>query len=1238
MYIKQVIIEGFKSYKDQLISDQFSPKINAVVGANGSGKSNFFHAIRFVLSDIFTNLRQEDRVKLLHEGAGHHVLSSYVEVVFDNSDNRFPVDRDEVRLRRTIGVKKDEYFLDKKHITKAEVMNFLESAGFSRANPYYVVQQGKIMKMSTMKDAERLDLLKEIGGTKVYEERRRESLKIMQENEVRKNQIQEVVDQLDEKLSELDAEREELHRYQQLDKQRRGLEYALYDKELTDARKKLDEIEAQRSSVSKSAGQHQDEVEQASEKIRELQEDLRGAKAALKDSAAQLKSQRERKQELMEAKTAADMEVKDLHERIGMESSSTASAQQELAGLTQQIAKARSDLEHMQGVLKSHEDKENRLLQESAECTRRQQFLYGKQGDNFGSKAEKDAWVMRKIEDAQRLMKKDNSATTSISSQMESLQLQLLQAQQEEEEVQNSALGGSAEIQETEKQLSAIKSKVNGLQNRRRELWREETALGSKCAQLQDELVKKERQLYSTVNYDTNQGLKSCKRAVDEQRVSGVHGALIELLHCDPKLHTAVEVAAGNRLFNYVVEGEEVAAAILQHMKKLPGGKGRVTLMPLANLQRSNVTYPTEFGTDAVPLIKKLKYPEPIKAAVEQIFGKIMICRDLETAQQVSRSTNFDSITLDGDRVDNRGPITGGYNDGRHSKMDAMKSIKDIVELLGTTTKEKKAVAEELQNIDQEVTQCMGEQKQLEVQLMHLRSATDQRRTDDRARQRLLSSTQKQLQSLEKQREDCQRRIEEQKAKVTELQVELGSELLSQLTREEQSELEQLNTRLQLLKEELSQAQTSKLQGQVAVQELEDLLTGNLQQRQQELQDLLVQQDIDSEQRALQQLQSEATDADAALQEAIQTEGQMRGKTDQLKQQTQELKKELEQQLAAKEALEESAREQERKLDTLLSRRTQYSQRQDDVSKKIRELGSLPSDAFEKYKNKGTKDLHRLLKNVGDELKQFSHVNKKALEQYVTFTEQREDLLKRQAELQAGEVKIKELVRALDMRKDEAIERTFKGVAKHFREIFAELAPGGRGELVMQKRVAGNPSEDAADEAEDDMAEEAHEKYSGVKVRISFGMGEVQTMQQLSGGQKTMVALTLIFAIQRCDPAPFYLFDEIDAALDSQYRTTVARMLEKQMEDARNPAQFIITTFHPQIVNVCDKIYGVSHSNRISRVDIITRDEALAFLASEEVREGAVAEDEGEEEEDGAGPPDAMEVDGGEGQQAIMVE
>jgi structural maintenance of chromosome 3 (chondroitin sulfate proteoglycan 6) len=143
--------------------------------------------------------------------------------------------------------------------------------------------------------------------------------------------------------------------------------------------------------------------------------------------------------------------------------------------------------------------------------------------------------------------------------------------------------------------------------------------------------------------------------------------------------------------------------------------------------------------------------------------------------------------------------------------------------------------------------------------------------------------------------------------------------------------------------------------------------------------------------------------------------------------------------------------------------------------------------------------------------------------------------------------KIRELISVLDQRKDESIERTFKGVAKFFKEAFSELVPGGHGSLVMMtKRRADEAEDEDADEdrAPDGDNEGRREKYVGVKVKVSFtGQGETQSMKQLSGGQKTVVALTLIFAIQRCDPAPFYLFDEIDAALDPQYRTTVGSIL-----------------------------------------------------------------------------------------------
>jgi structural maintenance of chromosome 3 (chondroitin sulfate proteoglycan 6) len=247
MHIKQVIVEGFKTYREQTVVD-FDEGLNCIVGANGSGKSNLFHAIRFVLSDVFGTLRAEERQRLLHEGAGHAVMSAYVEIVFDNTDGRFPVDREEVRLRRNIGLKKDEYYLDKKHVTKTEVVNLLESAGFSRTNPYYVVQQGKIMKMATMKDDERLDLLKEIGGTSVYEEKRKESLKGLEETKPKRDQIQESVEFHRGTSRRVGClRRMSCKSTFDLDKTRRSLEYTIYENELSEARGKLDDIEQQRA-------------------------------------------------------------------------------------------------------------------------------------------------------------------------------------------------------------------------------------------------------------------------------------------------------------------------------------------------------------------------------------------------------------------------------------------------------------------------------------------------------------------------------------------------------------------------------------------------------------------------------------------------------------------------------------------------------------------------------------------------------------------------------------------------------------------------------------------------------------------------------------------------------------------------------------------------------------------------------------------------------------------------------
>lgn len=235
------------------------------------------------------------------------------------------------------------------------------------------------------------------------------------------------------------------------------------------------------------------------------------------------------------------------------------------------------------------------------------------------------------------------------------------------------------------------------------------------------------------------------------------------------------------------------------------------------------------------------------------------------------------------------------------------------------------------------------------------------------------------------------------------------------------------------------------------------------------------------------------------------------------------------------------------------------------------------------------------MKKVNTSLKRFSHVNKKAFEQYSNFTRQRETLTKRREELNTSQASIRELIDNLDQRKDEAIERTFKQVSKGFAQVFEKLVPAGRGRLIIQRKSDRQAA--AGDESEDEAAANGVENYTGVGIAVSFNSkhDEQQRIQQLSGGQKSLCALALVFAIQQCDPAPFYLFDEIDANLDAQYRTAVAALLQQISQTG----QFICTTFRPEMVLVAEKCYGVAYGNKTSSIDVVDREDALKFIEGE---------------------------------------
>ncbi|XP_056168942.1 structural maintenance of chromosomes protein 3 [Syzygium oleosum] len=1195
MYIKQVVIEGFKSYREQVATSTFSPKVNCVVGANGSGKSNFFHAIRFVLSDIFQNLRSEDRHALLHEGAGHQVLSAFVEIVFDNSDNRIPVDKEEVRLRRTVGLKKDEYYLDGKHITKTEVMNLLESAGFSRSNPYYVVQQGKIASLTLMKDSERLDLLKEIGGTRVYEERRRESKKIMQETGNKRKQIIQVVQYLDERLKELDEEKEELRKYQQLDKQRKSLEYTIYDKELQDARQKLAEIEEARSKVSDTSIKSYNSSLDAREKSKELDEKLKELTKAVHGLSKEREAAEQRRTEAVKKQTELELDVKDLQEKISGIIRAKEGAAKQLEILQKEIEDSTKELTAITPLYNTQVDEEQNITKGIMELEKKLSMLYQKQGraTQFSSKAARDKWLQKEIDDLERVLSINSTQEQKLQKEIDQLKAESSEQDVYIENRKTEIAKLESLIPETSGRLRDYKAQRNKLQDERKSLWDKESELSTQIDRWKAEVDKAEKNLDHATPGDVRRGLNSVRKICREYQMSGVYGPIIELLDCDEKFYTAVEVTAGNSLFHVVVENDEISTRIIRHLNSLKGG--RVTFIPLNRVKPPNVNYPQ--SSDVIPLLKKLKFLPNYTPAFAQVFARTVICRDLDVATRVARNDGLDCITLEGDQVSKKGGMTGGFYDYRRSRLKFMNIIRQNTKSINMKEEELKNIKEELQKKDQEITELVSEQQKVDAELVHVKSELEQLKLDisNAKKQKMLNTkaTENKMKSLV----DVRTQIDQLKASMATKRDEMRTELIDHLSPEEKKYLSELNPKIKFEKEQLIACKTDRIETETRKAELETNLATNLKRRKQEYEAIISSSETDLHENEAESKWQELKDAESLVIDATQRLEGINRSIEETNKQIKKMKDEMAKLKALEDNYEKTLQDETKELEQLFSRRNALIAKQDEYSKKIRNLGPLSSDAFETYRRRSIKELQKMLHRCNEQLQQFSHVNKKALDQYVNFTEQREELEKRQRELDAGDEKISELISVLDQRKDESIERTFKGVARHFREVFSELVQGGHGHLVMMKKKDGDQADDDQDEdgpREADL-EGRVEKYIGVKVKVSFtGQGETQSMKQLSGGQKTVVALALIFAIQRCDPAPFYLFDEIDAALDPQYRTAVGNMIRRLADTSST--QFITTTFRPELVKVADQIYGVTHKNRVSRVNLVSKDDALDFI------------------------------------------
>ena len=1095
-------------------------------------------------------------------------------------------------------------------------------------------------------------MLKEVAGTTVYDEKKAESLAKMQENTISIEKIQEILSDIHERLEELQSEKEELTNYQKLDRERRALEYTLYDKELRKARQSLDSIEHDRADHVQVISEYHQAAKETHDAIQDVESTLKAKSNVLRRNKMALEGLEQDSRAAMMTVTKLQLEIKEGKMMLDNLQEQSKANQSELVRVEKEIAEAQTKLAQIvepayDQAVKDLQDLTDRRDQGKSQI----EALYAKQGrgKQFSTVEERDAYLQDSIQELQATKQAKEEQLGRQQDSLSNLRRAIQKEAQEMDKLAQELTEKENALQGMLKTIDQKKKERLEVVDRRKQDQRRTEELREQVREVRETFHRATSNFRKVMPRATAMGVEALKSIVEKERLTEdqYFGMLMDNFTLkDDKFQSAVEVAAQNSLFHVVVDTDDTAALL---MKRLEEGKlGRVTFLPLNQLVVDPVHYPT--SSDVRPLLEYcLDYDRKVERAIQHVFGKKLLARTSEAAAQWSATAKMDAITLDGDLCSRKGAMTGGYVDVNKSRLRAYSEKKETEQTLRSIEREYQTVSRQTQQADQDATNIMSELQRLESKHAEVRSRVSEKQTNMERLTVRQQNQKNQCTKLEKETIPVlEKEVAAVQADISRLEEELGTELVETLSAADRKLISDLKREQAELNPQI-EAQTENVdKAGVERQTLTSLLNDNLLKRRRELTEASTSEAggtrrqsrgsvssaaVQEEQKLFLEEQERELDQATRIKEDLESRlEKARDDVQKLQESLVQAKNELEQLKTVDMKNRSNLEGANDKAERLLNKRSMCISKRETYMRKIAELGSLPPPAeLEKFSSKSIHELMKALESVNKTLKKYSHVNKKAFDQYVSFNEQRDQLLARKQNLDKEAKKVNELVESLDQQKDEAINRTFRGVSMHFKQVFSELVPLGAGELIMRTAIEDEENDDDAEDeiaGTEDSDEEPSPKrkkssidsnnpdvslYRGIGIKVRFSkVGENYIMSQLSGGQKALVAMALIFAIQRCDPAPFYFFDELDQALDSTYRSAVARMIRKQAHakptPETTPPQFIVSTFRPELVETADKWYGISLQSKVSQVHAMPKKEALKFIANLMNDEEAVGE------------------------------
>ena len=1165
MYLKSIEVQGFKSFANKIVF-QFHNGITGIVGPNGSGKSNVADAVRWVLG--------EQRVKELRGGSMQDIIfagtenrkplgSAYVAITLDNSDHQLPISYDEVTVaRRLYRSGESEYLINGVACRLKDVNELFYDTGIGKEG-YSIIGQGQIEKILNGKPEERRELFDEAAGIVKYKRRKLTAQKKLESEQQNLVRVNDILAELTRQLGPLERQAETAKIYLKKKEELKAYDVNMFLIEFHSIKENLASIQEKLKIAEDDLENTKKEYEKAREEYDVLERELEILGRELQEKQEQITQKRLYAQQ-MEGQIAL------LKEQINTAIQSDEHLQGRMTSLERDIAERERDLlqanEKQQQLLsRAKEVQEKKQQAENAH----QEVQHRMEDCNVAIENGKNE-IIRLLEERSSIKGKKQRYDTMLEQmniRRAQLNQQVLKLKSEEND-QNSVLGSlKADYQRVSAQISELNERSSQAGQELGEVQEKLSLANQQFESKQVEYHREASRLESlrniTERYD---GYGNSIRRVMEQREKekGIHGVVADLIKTEKKYEVAVETALGGSIQNIVTEDEETAKRMITYLKQ--NRFGRATFLPLTAMsgkggfsQENVLKENGVIGLASTLVTADGKYGK----LVEYLLGRTIVMDHIDHAVAVARKYRYSLriVTLEGESLSPGGSMTGGAFKNSSNLLGRRREIEELQEQV-------KNRKNELEDLHQYIDECRTRRNQLREVLVRLRDQLQEKYLEQNTAGMKLKETENQKNQTISGYQQIRRENQEIEGQQKEIDVHssrIRQELEDSEKRENELEAQVLDRQQeleQIREQEKAAAQHSERvrlelaaiqQEEAFEQQNRERISCEIAALQEEKETILG--SIGDAAAQIKQKTAEISSVETVIKDAGEAEVRLRTEVEGLNIQKEEKNKIQKSFFQRREELSE----QRARLDKECFRLNSQKEKQEEIMEArisyMWEEYELTYNMALKLKRDDLGSTAQIRKNIGtlkNEIKALGNVNVNAIEDFKELSERHSFLSTQHEDLIKAEAALQKIIAELDAGMRTQFKEQFVKIQTEFDKAFKQLFGGGKGTLELVE--------------DEDILE------AGIRIIAQPPGKKLQNMMQLSGGEKSLTAIALLFAIQNLKPSPFCLLDEIEAALDENNVERYAGYLSKLTKHT----QFIIITHRRGTMAAADRLYGIT--------------------------------------------------------------